>query len=317
MLSTSPLNAQYGVSPIGSTIAVKFDQDKLHGEDIDVLGKMRCLEQENSELQRVVDELKSSLQVESNESSARQAQIEALTKRNEELQFMIRLEKRVGAALNAQLSSRETGLAAVQTQLIEYEKLSNGEGPHDTTEIAAHALPPSRISSAIAIESIDDEMTKDNPVDIDTKSKNLSSLNGDEAVQRKLALCTVTTEPSLNEGPKVLNSPAETHRCEVAVGSMDRNVANNQSFSVPAQNGDPSYDDLLDRVLHAEARAKALTDQLESMPSSLQLAVAERHVLESKLRQMVALKELEISQLKDDMVIRVMSVSVGVYNDAI
>ena len=139
-------------------------------------------------------------------------------------------------------------------------------------------------------------MTTDNPANIDTQSKNLF---------------TVTTEPSLNEGSKVLNSPAETHRCEVAVGSIDRNVSNNQSFSVPAQNGDPSYDDLLDRVLHAEARAKALTDQLESMPSSLQLAVAELHVVESKLRQMVAVKELEISQLKDDMVIRMMSVSKG------
>ena len=151
ILSTSPLNAQHGVSPNGSTIAVKFDQDKLHWEDIEVLGKMRCLEQENSELQRVVDELKVSLQVESNECSARQVQIEALTKRNEELQFMVRLEKRVGAALNAQLSSRETGLSAVHTHLIEYEKLSNGEGPRDTTEITAHTLPPSRISSAIAI----------------------------------------------------------------------------------------------------------------------------------------------------------------------
>ena len=311
--------------PYGSSVLGECIEDQQNWEDVEaaknvIVGlkaSIRGLEQENCELKKMVDELKANLSFESSECMVRQAQIDTLNKRNNELQFMIKLEKLVVAALNARLSSKDADVADIQKQLIEYEQLSSRDfAPYNTAATVIDTRSLQHISAANKEFRSDAEAIKYTSANAHIQSEYMLNPDSDEVERQRLALCgserksvgLTTPELSSNEVSKLHILHTETNGHGEGVGAPDRavkderKVENPDEFPSPEVHRDLLYDDLLDRVLHAEARAMALTNQLASIPSSMQLAIAERHVLESKLHQMAGLKESEISQLKDEMV---------------
>ena len=320
------------MATLNKVAAEKLEIERAYQEDTEALQNLiknlesdiRNLDNENRGLHDTVEDLSLNLNAESAKSEAQLTQIESLheqidnlTRHSETLELLkieaqakFDAEKRVRESLEAQLSSKETELSALKAKFDDMERNSGTthllfKCPINDNEIRNEGIPPFHTEMARLGEM---------RVEIQSQLKqiHLERLEFEDFVRQCLALISaartsdilqrnkenslfVSATPNINIDP--LNGSeivATIMKDELQKETRNITEGNKDDFS--------SNDYLYERLVHAEARAAALTNHLESMPQDLQIAVAEKHVLQSKLRHVLAAKDTKVMELKTEMV---------------